>query len=411
MMTQQSIVDRLNQLTLRYNLTWFDIKYDADKAIAKINNFLGATYPKMSDILISSEHTYTLRVKGIDVEIFPEAYIHSVVIPYIATEVLARDEEFTTVYNKYLMELDDGLFNMFQNEFNNVPKVFRQRQDVGVFFPSDTPVGAKQAASVPNTFKAEYRVYYNINNSNILLDSLPVDTALYDYGSTATVLDYFTADNDIFISTDGVVVYEFLGWAYNAEANPSAVLLSNAEIKIVGDVQLYAIWSKTYTINVTTAGAISVKDAYKSLITNLELPDVLHGIYLRTIPEEFCTGMDQLNRIVLPKYITNIKEAAFSGFKGNSIIFQKRILSLNDTGITIETQAFEETTNLVELFLPYAVRVIQEDAFPAVANKPLMIIRCEVLSVNTPETWAMDSEGLPTWYASTGYVVEWGYHG
>lgn len=408
MMTQQSIVDRLNQLTLRYNLTWFDIKYDADKAITKINNFLGATYPKMSDILISSEHTYTLRVKGIDVEIFPEAYIHSVVIPYIATEVLARDEEFTTVYNKYLMELDDGLFNMFQNEFNNVPKVFRQRQDVGVFFPSDTPVGAKQAASVPNTFKAEYRVYYNINNSNILLDSLPVDTAFYDYGSTATVLDYFTEDNKIFISTDGVVVYEFLGWAYNAEANPSAVLLSNAEIKIVGDVQLYAIWSKTYTINVTTAGVVSVKTAYAPLITNLELPDVLHGIYLRTIPQLFCEDMDKLNRIVLPKYITSIEANAFSGFIGNSIIFQKRILSLNDIGITIETLAFEETTNLVELFLPYAVRVMQEDVFPEVEGKPRMIIRCEVLSVNTPADWSTD------WYASTGatsYDVEWGYHG
>ena len=59
MLTQQELIDRLNQLTLRYNLTWFDIKFDADKAINKINSFLGAKYPKLSSYMISPTDTYS----------------------------------------------------------------------------------------------------------------------------------------------------------------------------------------------------------------------------------------------------------------------------------------------------------------------------------------------------------------
>jgi hypothetical protein len=134
MLTQQNIVDRLNQLTLRYNLTWSDIKYDADKAIIRINDFLGAKFPLMSDVLLSPQSTYTARVDEVDTPFFNESYIHSVVIPFIAMEVLARDEEFTTIYNKYATEVEEGLFSMFQREFNKVPLVFRQSpMDGGIF--------------------------------------------------------------------------------------------------------------------------------------------------------------------------------------------------------------------------------------------------------------------------------------
>ena len=59
MLTQQDLINRLNQLTLRYNLTWFDIKYDADKAINKINSFMGTKYPKLTDYM---RHLMTLTV-------------------------------------------------------------------------------------------------------------------------------------------------------------------------------------------------------------------------------------------------------------------------------------------------------------------------------------------------------------
>lgn len=404
-MTQQDIVNRLNQLTLRYNLTWQDVKYDADKAIAKINNYLGTTYPKMTEILVSPEHSYTLRDKGVDVEIFPDIYIHSVVIPYIATEVLARDEEFTTVYNKYLMEMEDGLFNMFQTEFHIVPDVFRQRHDVGVFFPSYTKHGKRQLKQAPKTFKASFRVHYHVNNENILFSSMPPDDYnLYDYGDKATLLDVFDKP---FISIDGVTMYTFSGWAYNKDVNPSTIMEANAEITIKSDVHLYAVWEKSYTLNITSNGVITIKEGYIDVLTNLEIPDVLHGVYVTVIPEEFTDGASNLKRIVLPKYLRTIQESAFSGYTGREIIFKKRILTQNDTGISIGANAFSGTVNMTEVFLPYAVSAIATNAFPARdTTAPIMTIRCELLEVNKPDTWKA------AWHATQDkYIIEWGYNG
>ena len=133
-MRQIDIINELNKMVIGYNITWDMIKYDADRAIMKINAHLGAEYPMMSEIMLSPEHRYVLSYKNVDTPIFPERYILTVVIPFIATEVLARDEEFTTIYNKYAMDFENGLFDMFQNEFNRVPLVFRQDPDIGVFF-------------------------------------------------------------------------------------------------------------------------------------------------------------------------------------------------------------------------------------------------------------------------------------
>ena len=43
-MTQQDIVEELNRIIVGYNITWDRIKYDADRAIEKINNHLGGTF-------------------------------------------------------------------------------------------------------------------------------------------------------------------------------------------------------------------------------------------------------------------------------------------------------------------------------------------------------------------------------
>ena len=137
MTTQSDLVHRLNQLTLRYNLTWYDISRDADNAITHINNFMGTKYPPMSVYMNRPDGTYRFRASKRNVEIFPDRYIHSVVIPYIAIQILARDEEFTQVYQKYQQDLDDGLYQMFQNEFNRVPYEFRQNPDQGVSFSGE----------------------------------------------------------------------------------------------------------------------------------------------------------------------------------------------------------------------------------------------------------------------------------
>ena len=138
-MTQQDIVNELNRMVIGYNINWDMIKYDADRAIMRINSHLGAEYPMISQVLLSPNHRYTITKNGHEYPIFPERYLLTVVIPFIATEILARDEEFTTIYNKYVVDFENGLFDMFQNEYNKVPLVFRQDTDVGVFFDKDHP--------------------------------------------------------------------------------------------------------------------------------------------------------------------------------------------------------------------------------------------------------------------------------
>ena len=154
-MTRKKLVERLNQLTLRYNLTWDDVKYDADKAIDHINNLLGASFPYLSDVFVSDDKQYTYNtVDGEDVyePIIKNEYFHSVIIPYIALEILARDEEFTTVFSKYQEDLHTGSFHMFNNEFNYVPDRFKRNRVEGVFFPAGNQ-GKHIRRRSPGTFK------------------------------------------------------------------------------------------------------------------------------------------------------------------------------------------------------------------------------------------------------------------
>ena len=137
-MKRKELVNELNRLTVRYNLTWEDIKTDADKAIAQINNLLGAKYPPLSEKFLNEDSIYSDRVDSVDVPIIKDEYFYSVIVPFIAMEVLARDEEFTTIFSKYQQELMQGKFQMFSNEFNHVPDKYKRTRVEGVFFPSNT---------------------------------------------------------------------------------------------------------------------------------------------------------------------------------------------------------------------------------------------------------------------------------
>jgi hypothetical protein len=136
-MNRKEMVEELNRLTVRYNIRWSDIKTDADKAISQINSLLGANFPKLSERLISNDASYTDRVEGEDIEIIKEEYFHSVIFPFIVLEILARDEEFTTIFSKYQQELMQGKFQMFSNEFNHIPDRYKRGRVEGVFFPSN----------------------------------------------------------------------------------------------------------------------------------------------------------------------------------------------------------------------------------------------------------------------------------
>lgn len=136
-MKRSELITELNRMTLRYNLTWSDIKSDADKAIHQVNNLLGTDYPMLSKIMLSDNSEYSERVDDEDVPIIKDVYFYSVIIPFMAMEILARDEEFTTIFSKYQQEFMQGKFQMFSNEFNHVPDRYKRRRVEGVFFPSN----------------------------------------------------------------------------------------------------------------------------------------------------------------------------------------------------------------------------------------------------------------------------------
>jgi hypothetical protein len=419
-LTQQELINRLNQLTIHYNLTWADIKYDADKAIAKINSYLGTEYPKMSDILLSPEDRYVVRVDGVDHPYFPEEHIHSVIIPHIVMEVLARDEEFTTVYNKYMVELEDGLFNMFQKEFNKVPLAFRQQPDQGVFFASDSAQGIIYRNNLDNLPVFKFRVHYHINNDQIVLSSgtstqFIQDTRAYLYNDTAIVKGW----NIDLLSYDGATAYHFLGWTRNKSQVTEEAIQEGAILTIKSDVHLYAKWSKVSTLTVSPLGEVSIKDLYKPSLTHLVIPDMINNVPARSIASNFILDTDSvrakhadnLQTIILPRYLSEIKQQAFNGFKGTSIALpETQTVEGFYTGVTIRNAAFQSTPNLTSIILPLNVMTIEAGAFPAVANKNL-IIYPRVLELNKPAGWAN------LWYAgdneSIFYTVNvvWGYNG
>jgi hypothetical protein len=433
MLTQQELIDRLNQLTLRYNLTWFDIKYDADKAINKINSFLGAKYPKLSTHMISPTDTYSFpftktKEDGTtvtnDYEIIKEEYFHSVIIPYIAMEVLSRDEEFTTIYNKYLTEMNDGLFDMFQKEFNSVPFEFRQNPNEGVFFGLDTAQGITQHnernLNIP-TFKFRVNYYPNDNDIDLGLENIVTDPKAYVYDEEATIL---YPSSIYYYSTDGATAYQFDSWSRQVKvlaASYTEVVGTPTKVKMRSDLNLFAFWNKTPVLQIVTgsSGTVVINAIHRAAIVNLVIPEYVNGIRVITIPTLFMAlpatnpvmtvNTDKLRGAIhLPNSVNVISHTAFAAFQGERIY-------LNEGLVTIEANAFMNTPNLREIIIPASVQNISIGAFPAVSGKHL-VIKVRKLEANVPQYNSQTGLGWhPTWYAASTstYTVEiiWGYNG
>lgn len=415
MLTQQDIVNRLNQLTLRYNLTWDDIKYDADKAIVRINNFMGAKYPKMSEHLVSPDSTYTVNAGGVLYEIFPEEYIHGVVIPFVAMEVLARDEEFTTIYNKYNKDVEDALFDMFQNEFNKVPYVFRQNPDQGVFFTAGNRADRFRRNDKEQLPTFKFRVYYHMDTMSVAgvqqvgVQQIAVeDTYAYEYGDKVIVQGY----EHTLLSYDGTMAYSLLGWAYGRNLVTETLIEPGAELTVKSDIHLYAQWTSIPTLEIHNS-EVSIKSEYRNTLTNLIIPDYIGGQLVQKISSYFCGNSDitgeklarNLLSVTLPTYLTHIKTHAFDGFQGSVLVFKP-----SESSVTIEESAFSNTPNLTSIVIPENVETIEEGAFPVVNDKR-MTIYCRRLQNNASYGSDLD------WYApsdsSANYTVEvkWGYNG
>ena len=418
-MNQQQIVNRVNQLSLGNRLTWYDIMYDADKAIAKINSYLGACYPNMSDILQSPEHTYSIYMDGKYVEIFPDIYMHTIVIPFIAMEVLARDEEFTTVYNKYMAEVEDGLFTMFQNEFNKVPLNFRQSKSTGVFFGNEQRERKITDDMDNKALVFKFRVYYHVNNEDIVTHiPIYVEASQVCYGEDYCIKSYnpqYTNGDVYMVSHDGTHYYKFLGWRTSQEVTTELLHPGDYIEGVKQDIHLYAVWEQRDTLYIYSNGVAyidtSLPNSVRPLITTLEIPTFYNGILVNSISNNFCGDTDaflpNLKELYISGTIQNIGANAFMYFPGSIIEF-----AYSQMSITILADAFNfkhPNCNVSELIIPTNVdKIMHGDAtFNCPEDKQLTVYFRRLYS-NIPESFG-DVESAS--FAGPYVKKVWGYNG
>ena len=250
-MNQQEIVEAVKKLLVGYDITWDDIKYDADKAIYQINDRLGAKFPEMSKVLQGPQHHYAIMSCGKLIPIFDRKYILTVVIPFIAMEILARDEEFTTVYNKYNLDFNNNLYLMYSNEYNRIPPMFIQDDTTGVFFTNEEavlPRGHNSYKAKPDeryTLKMipKVRLTFNLNDPKVIIkDATPVLPKECDYGQSLSLPTAAQMATIYSYSHDGNYKYSFDGWYDNAYCNNSPLLDT---IVMDSDKEVFAKWKQT----------------------------------------------------------------------------------------------------------------------------------------------------------------------
>ena len=419
-MNRTELVQQVNDSLMNYRVTWDEIKYFADMAILKINSLLGTTYPPMSEILTSTESRYCIETQGKLIPIFPDVYVQSVVVPFIITEVLAKDEEFTTIYNKFATDFDNNLYTMFQNEFNRVPKCFRQKSDVGVFINTiDTPclqnkksVGflhpcvdeikyKKDCNDLNFTFKVTYD--YNLKGVAIAAQ-LPIDTNAYEYGASYTVM---SMTNEALVSADGTKVFNFIGWYTEPDydpSNPECLIASGTTVEnIRHDVTYYAQWSQESTID-SIDGALTIiaTSNIRGQITTLIVPNYINGKRITKISSNCFSNLYNLNTVVLPSTLTEIPGWSFNGFCGTEVILPEYNEVYSAPNITIKTNAFADDRDdqdtsykLTHLYIPRSVSVIEAGAFKPIVNHNLNVI-LEYLQRSIPETYNLTSGHVRT---------------
>lgn len=416
-MTQQDIVNAVNRLAAGYTVTWQDIKFDADKAIYKINDHLGAKYPKMSDVLNHFEDTYSVKQNGKYIPIIEDRYIMSIVVPFIASEILARDEEFTTIYNKYLLEVEDGLFAMFSNEFNRVLPAFRQPDTAGVFFPEDHPQQKLHNLHTEEKLRDfTFRIRYHLNNVSVQITEDYIDNHEYKYNEEYSLLP---VEEHTYYSTNGVRKYRLIGWSQNP-VSPTADATDGV---VTSDIDLYGVWESAIVLTTGTTVINNVTYVYPKPaqgevlnMENLDIPEYINGNRITMIDDHLLLIGNNIRSITLPSTITRIGAGAFSHFYGNKITLPKK------GDIIVDSYSFDLRSSQLDLgtkdqyalVLPRSIKSITKLAFAPNGNTmngtystgSIMNIYCEYAYNSTYEVKPSTVELSPgIIYTPTGEVV------
>lgn len=397
-MTQQDIVFEIRRMLSDNSITWDDIKIDADRAIVRINAHLGADYPMMSDIMQYYLHKYTMiDSNGTEQHIFPKKYIYTVVLPYIASEVLAREEEFTTIYNKYVMDYENGLFDMFQNEYNRVPLAFRQDSDIGVFFSSDNPkhvIHKKRDDTLP---EFTFRIYYHFNESEYPNETtFTFDDNKYGYDKQA-----YVKDSTVKSYINSIYYYSFRGWTKDP-LDISTIIHPGDLIKnIKHDIHLYAVWNKICLLDVSNGNRlIANSDTISSLVFDnvrtLVIPEFINGKTFTHIPSSFSSVFKNLISLVLPRCNLTLEAGSLNITSLTDLVFPKYDY-LHEKPKYILNSDCIKNTSVHQLYLPYSIEQIDTNA---INNVPY--IACEVDENNIPNKW------YTGWYTGTDVTVRWG---
>ena len=374
-MTRDEIVASVNRLSVGYNVTWHEIAEDADEAIHKINSYLGAEYPLMSDILTEPNSIYAVK-QVVDgqvklISIFPDIYIRTIVIPFIASEILSRDEEFTTIYNKYAMDVENGLFTMFQNEFNRVPHLFRQKDTTGVFFPEDYEKVHPEIDRSTRYVENEFHIRYHLNQDDIIYTGASIPNDKYTWQETYTLFNIDPTEE--YLSTDYAHYYKFDRWykdaMYSAEASGSGTIHS--------DIDVYARWSRYDAFNTIPFSLESDDTKYIAPIVNkiilkndtLVFPQNINGYIINSIKYSDCftsiqyAELSSIKKIALPYYgIRYIQPNFFVHFENlEEILFygnaSESSTASNTTIIDTNNLIYSNSINHIDTFLIDNIRL------------------------------------------------------
>lgn len=249
-LTKSNIVNRINRLQMSFKVKWEDIVDDLDMGIDKINSWLGTKYPPVSEVLndyVEEEKTYSYRAGGNDVEFFPNKYFMNIVIPFVITQILAKDEEFTSIYAKYQSDIDENLLLMTAQEINNVPYHLIDAPK-GVYFQNPDPAFGRNPEAYFNRKikmdlpRIQIRYDWNIDSNYVkgFVDKpLPMDNNTYEKGTQYMPSILGTNDyTPMLVDDKATVLAVFLGWSLR----PDGEVIPTGYITLEEDITFYAQW-------------------------------------------------------------------------------------------------------------------------------------------------------------------------
>ena len=199
MYTRQQLVTRVNSLMYEGLYSWEDMKWEFDKAIAELNTTLVSLYPDFTSVMGFETSKYSRTIIPVDelpetadpklvykmnsnqklynyrlvkaifggadnynpfgetrtaklarqaeammwvevnedfLNLLPSKVYHQFIIPYVVAQMLAREDEFGTLYQNNVTQYSDGLMNAFRDLLSSVPNEYVDTQGGSIKLPT-----------------------------------------------------------------------------------------------------------------------------------------------------------------------------------------------------------------------------------------------------------------------------------